>query len=60
MAGAGEAFHLQLHHAAGDEGNHLPEEIGIRALLNQLFEDDPVYGHGIRLSVGSRWQTEPT
>jgi hypothetical protein len=36
VGGAGEAFHLQLHHAAGDEGNHLPEEIGVGALLNQL------------------------
>jgi hypothetical protein len=60
VAGAGQTFHLQFHHAAGDEGDHLPEEIGVGALLNQLLEGDPVDGHGIRLSVGSRWQTEPT
>ena len=60
VAGASELFHLQLHHAAGDEGDHLSEEIGVGALLNELLEGDPVDGHGIRLSVGSCWQTEPT
>jgi len=60
VAGAGQPFHLQFHHAGSDEGDHLPEEVGVGALLNQLFEGDPVDGHGIRRSVGSRWQTEPT
>ena len=37
-----------------------PEEIGVGALLIEVLEGDPVDGHGIRLSVGSHWQTEPT
>jgi hypothetical protein len=52
---------------AKDERDFLREQIDrkdktIDALieLNQLLEGDPVDGHGIRLSVGSRWRTEPT
>ena len=51
MGGADEAFDVHVHHAVGEEGDHLPEEIGVRALFNELFQDDPVDGHGIRLSV---------
>ena len=32
-----EAFDLDVHHARGDEGQHLPEEILIGALLKQLL-----------------------
>ena len=55
-----EAFDLDVHHARGDEGHHLPEEIVIGALLKQLLHCHSVDGHGIRLSVCSSWQTEPT
>src|SRR3970282_267625 len=53
MSSASEALDLEIHHAVDDKRHHLPEEIGVGALLNQVSQEHSVDGHGIRLSVGS-------
>lgn len=49
MAGTREALDVEIHHAVDDERHHLPEEIGVGALLNEVFQSHPVDGHGIRV-----------
>src|SRR5207253_1515256 len=44
----------------GDEGQHLPEEILIGALLKQLLHCHSVDGHGIRFLSVRVWEPEPT
>src|SRR5438045_9571757 len=57
---AREAFDLDVHHARGDEGQHLPEEILIGALLKRLLHCHSVDGHGIRFLSVRVWEPEPT
>lgn len=57
---ARQAFDLHVHHARGDEGQHLPEEILIGALLKQLLHCHSVDGHGIRFLSVRVWEPEPT
>src|SRR5262245_23029256 len=43
---ARQSLYFQLHHAVGDEADHLPEEIFIRALLNECLQRHSVDRHG--------------
>jgi hypothetical protein len=45
MGGAAQAIALQLHQALGGEADHLAEEGGVRALLQELPKGNPVVGH---------------
>ena len=42
----GQALHLHVHHAVGDVGHHLPEEIVVRTLLNEGLQGHSVDRHG--------------
>jgi hypothetical protein len=59
-SGAGEIAHLQLHQALGGEADHLAQEGGVRALLQQLAEGDPVVGHRGRSEVRVAGLSNPT
>ena len=64
VPGASEALDLHVHHAVGDVGHHLPEEIVMpkacfqhdRALLNEGLQGHPVDRHG-QSPVASRFAT---
>ena len=45
MRGSCEAGHLHLHQPFGGEADHLPQNIGIRRLLNQRAQAHHVVGH---------------
>jgi hypothetical protein len=53
---SGQALHLELHQALGGKADHLAQEIGVAALLNELTKGDPVVGHrgGLRSGVAAR------
>ena len=61
IAGAGQALHLQLHQALGGKADHLAQQIGVGALLQQLAKGHPVVGHrgGLRSGVAGRNPTLP-
>ena len=42
-------LYVEIHHAVDDERHHLPEEICVGALFNQVFESHSIDGHGIRV-----------
>ncbi|MDT4887910.1 hypothetical protein FQZ97_1244050 [compost metagenome] len=44
-AGAAQALDIELHHALGDELDHLLEQISIRPFLNQLGQCHSGFGH---------------
>ena len=54
MGSAREAVDLHLHHAAGDEGDHLPEEIGVGALLNELFQSEASTSRAVHAVIDPR------
>jgi hypothetical protein len=58
---AGQALHLERHQALGSKADHLAQEIGVGALLQQLAKGDPVVGHrgGLRSGVAARNPTLP-
>jgi site-specific DNA recombinase len=45
MRAAGQLTHLQLHQPLGGEADHLAQEGGVRALLQELPKGNPVIGH---------------
>src|SRR5262245_27761943 len=57
---AGQALHLQVHHAVGDVGHHLPEEIVVGALLNERLQGHSVDRHGPFSWLRLVSQPEPT
>jgi hypothetical protein len=61
IAGAGQALYLEFHQAFGGEADHLAQEIGVGALLQQLAKGDAVVGHrrGLRSAVAGRNPTLP-
>jgi hypothetical protein len=61
IAGAGQALHLERHQALGREADHLAQQIGVGALLQELAQDDAVVGHrgGLRSRVAARNPTLP-
>jgi hypothetical protein len=61
IAGAGQALHLELHQALGGKADHLTQEIGVGALLQELAQGDAVIGHrGGPRSVVAGQQPNPT
>ena len=61
IAGAGQGLHLEFHQPLGGKADHLAQEIGVAALLNELAKRDPVVGHrGGLLAVVAGQQTNPT
>src|SRR6185312_8258695 len=40
IAGRAQALHVHVHHALGDVLDHLPQQIGVRALFHELGECD--------------------
>jgi len=44
-AGAAQAFDIELHHALGNELDHLLEQISVCPFLNQLSQCDSGLGH---------------
>jgi hypothetical protein len=61
IGGAGQALHLELHQPLGGKADHLAQEIGVAALLQQGAKGDPVVGHrgDLRSGVAGRNPTLP-
>ena len=55
---ARQGLDFQVHHALGRKGQHLPHEVGISPLLDQLKKRHSVVGHR-RLLVQVQFATEP-
>jgi len=66
MRGAGQALDLQLHQTLRGKPNHLAQQLGIRALLQQRAKAHHLVGHpriksGDRLLGSVEWlQPNPT
>src|SRR5512138_2463998 len=60
MRRTGGVLHLQVHHAVGDVGHHLPEEIVVGALLNERLQGHSVDRHGSLSWLRQVSQPEPT
>jgi len=60
MRGAGQALDLQLHQTLRGKPNHLAQQLGIRALLQQRAKAHHLVGHR-RLLGSVEWlQPNPT
>ena len=60
MRGAGPALDFQLHQALRGKTDHLAQQVGIRALLQQRAKAHHLIGHrwsSVRVKV---WQPNPT
>jgi hypothetical protein len=59
MRRAGAGVHLKLHHPPGGKAQHLADQVGIGALLDQLQQRHLLVGHRHLLAEGSSSQLEP-
>jgi hypothetical protein len=60
MAGAAQALRLQFHQPLGGKADHLPQQGGIEALLQEFTKGNTVIGHRGRSKVRVAGLDNPT